>query len=134
MAYCTVDDVKSVKSVARLLAPEGKWSDSDIASLIGDISANVIDVRIGRCYIVPVTQVPGVLKRICRLKTAFEMLTQEFGRNNGEFDYLDREAEWLLKGIEERRISLDGGDLTNCQAPVLSGETARHFTMEDGDG
>ncbi|OHD53947.1 MAG: hypothetical protein A2Y33_12310 [Spirochaetes bacterium GWF1_51_8] len=134
MAYCTLDDVKSVKSVTRLLAPEGKWSDADIAALIDEIGANVIDVRIGRCYIVPVTQVPGVLKRICRLKTAFEMLAQEFGRNNGEFDYLEREAEWLLKGIEERRISLDGAELAACSAPAVSGETARFFGMEDGDG
>jgi phage gp36-like protein len=134
MAYCTVDDVKAVKAVKRLLAPDGAWSDDDISGLIDQIGGNVIDARIGKWYQVPVTPAPGVLSRVCRLKTAYEMLAQEYGENKGEYAYLNREAEWLLEGVAGRRIPLEYAETEAYPAPgVVNGDT-RFFSLEDDDG
>ena len=110
MSYCTASDVKEIKSVKRLLAPDGNWEDSDITDRISEISASEIDLRLAGWYEVPLSPVPDIIKRICKLLVAYEMLMEEFGQSDGNYDYLKREADYLLEGIENRRILLETSD------------------------
>lgn len=134
MSYCDVASVKNVKSVARLLAPEGSWSDDDISAKIDEIGSAVIDVRLKGVYEVPFAVVPEPIERICRLKTAYEMLVEEYGAEDGRFDSLNSEAEYLLRGIETKKLLLDSPAAetpAEGQSRIFNRNRRRFFGMEE---
>lgn len=135
MGYCNVDDVKSVKSVQSLLQPNGNWSDADISAKIEEISDSVIDTALRKRYTTPITPVTDELKRICKLKTAFEMLQEEYGNIDGKWDYLNSEAQNLLRKLEEGELLINDDDTETPQfrGPRMSfgnNVSERFFNME----
>ncbi len=129
MGYCSVDDIKSVKAIKRLLPPDGSWSDGDILSKIEDITV-LINSRLSDIASVPLSPVPEILSRICRLKTAFEMLNEEFGEADGKYAYLNEEAEYLLSRIERREIMLNPDEAGKGRTKIIAPER-RYFSMGD---
>lgn len=135
MGYCSTDSVKSVKSVKRLLVPEGTWTDADIAARIDEIGTSVIDTRLGGVYSVPFEPVPDVVERICRLKTAYGMLMEEYGREDDRYEFLNEEAEYLLRGLEKKVFLLESPESVTgvLSGPELfSADARRYFDMEGG--
>lgn len=120
MAYCTADDVKAIKAVKRLLSPDGNWSDADITQRIRETDA-YIDSRLRTTYKVPLTiggQTPEVVKRVSIFRTVFEMLTEEYGRNNDEYLYYYNESEKLLQRILDGEVQFNDDDTDQASIPA----------------
>lgn len=122
--YCTIDDVKAVKAVKRLIEPNGNWSDSNIEDKIDEMT-NLINTRIAGVAETPLNPVPSILQRICKLKTAYEMLIEEYGKADGKYAEFNNEAEYLLARINERVIVLDGGE--SIAEPVLVNRNSERY-------
>ena len=133
MGYCSVDAVKAVKAIRRLTTPDGSWTDDDIRTLIESVSAGSIDPRISKWTAVPVSPAPETLLRICALKTAYEMLAQEYAGKEGDFEFLNREAEWLLGKIERREILIDSGICARPGMPAISIDDPNRYMPSIGD-
>lgn len=135
MAYCTATDVKTIKSIARLLNVNGgTWTDDNITALITEIDA-VIDERLEYIYDdLPISPVPPTLTRISKLKTAYDMLLQEYGQDNENWKPMFDEAESLMKQILNGTIKLADPDTEtpHTGAPIaVVADTTRYFSMEE---
>lgn len=136
MAYCTADDVKAIKAVKRLLSPDGNWSDADITQRISETDA-YIDSRLSTTYKVPISiegQTPALIKRISILRTVFEMLTEEYGRNNDEYLYYYNESEKLLQRILDGEIHCNDDDTDQASIPtprLIIQNNKRYFRIRE---
>lgn len=101
MMFCKVEDVK------KLFQCELFWTDEMIAERIKEISNTDISLRLAGHYDLPLKYDSVILNRICSLLVAHEMLMDEYGVQGGEYYYLQREADYLLDGIEHKKIRLN---------------------------